>query len=527
MNGRFSRRSAVLGALKGAAAGSLAALLGGAGLGAAGLASCAGSSGERRRIEGGFVDDGLGAGHRFRDGGLGPGAGRGREERCRVLVIGGGVAGLSAAWRLARAGVDGIVVTELAGRIGGTSRSGVMSSSAGARLACPFGAHYLPQPRSTQLAVAALLDEAGMATGRTPDGRVAVPDRMIVRDPAERIGGLGFFEEGLWLSAGASGSDFEALARFEAEIEQNIAVDAIGRRLFDLPVQRSSEEARKLDSMSALEWANARGYDSPRMRWYLEYATRDDLGAALGDTSAWALLHYFTARADLKTKESARYLTWPEGNARLVTELRRLSQSGLQEERTSEVAIQVASTEAGGATAVTVNAETGEVTRWRADAVVVATPQFVTRRLLREDPAAKSRASFRYSPWLVANLHLERRPESRGFPFAWDSVLHGSPSLGYVDACHQLDRADAQDTVWTWYLPIIDADERAARQALLERPFETWRDVILDDLRTAHPDIDECVTRIDVWRWGHAMVKPAPGTMWGGMRDRAARSIGR
>ena len=509
----LSRRAA----LKAAAAGSLGSLLGSVGCGAVRAA-------RTREIRGGFVDDGLERGHRFRDGALGA-CGAGREERCRVLIVGGGVAGLSAAWRLARQGVKDIAIVELGSTIGGTSRSGEMSTAAGGALSCPFGAHYLPQPRTDQLALAAFLADAGIAQGSTSDGRVAVADRDLVRDPAERVAGLGYFEEGLWLRAGTGPEDEAALARFEALMEEHVRVDEDGRRLFDLPVARSSDALRELDRMSALQWAEAHGLGSDRMRWYLEYACRDDLGAALQDTSAWALLHYFTARADLTSKESAAYLTWPEGNARLVRGLESLIEPSLSALRTGEVALSV-TPGTRGAAATTVNGATGEVTRWAADAVVVAAPQFVARRLLREDPAAEARASFRYSPWLVANLHLSERPVSRGFPFAWDSVIHGSSSLGYVDAAHQLDRADARDTVWTWYLPIIDTDERAARAELLSRPFESWRDAILNDLRGVHPNIDEVVTRIDVWRWGHAMVKPVPGTMWGGVRAAAAAPIG-
>ena len=512
---RLSRRLA----LKAAAAGSFGGLLGSVGCGSV-------KASARRDIPGGFVDDGVERGHRFRDGGLG--GGTARDERCRVLIIGGGVAGLSAAWRLARQGVKDIAIVELGDAIGGTSRAGEMPSAAGGALQCPFGAHYLPQPRTEQRALAAFLEEAGIAKGETSDGRVAVPDRDLVRDPAERVAGLGYFEEGLWLQAGTSPEDNAELARFEKLMEEHVRLDGSGRRLFDLPVARSSESMRELDGMSALHWADANGFMSERMRWYLEYASRDDLGAALGDTSAWALLHYFTARANLTTTESTGYLTWPDGNARLVRGLEALIEPALSHKRTGEVALQVTPAGAGasGAKATTVNGATGEMTLWTADAIVVAAPQFVTRRLLAEDPAAKARAAFRYSPWLVANLHLSKRPESRGFPYAWDNVIHGSPSLGYVDASHQLDRAEAQDTVWTWYLPVIDSDERAARQELLTRPFEAWRDAILDDLRGVHSNIDEVVTRIDVWRWGHAMVKPTPGTMWGGIRAKAAAPIG-
>ena len=34
---------------------------------------------------------------------------------------------------------------------------------------------------------------------------------------------------------------------------------------------------------------------------------------------------------------------------------------------------------------------------------------------------------------------------------------------------------------------------------------------VLDDLARAHPDIRECVSRIDVLRLGHAMIRPTVG----------------
>jgi hypothetical protein len=126
---------------------------------------------------------------------------------------------------------------------------------------------------------------------------------------------------------------------------------------------------------------------------------------------------------------------------------------------------------------------------------------------------------------VVANLHLARAPRSRGFPLAWDNVFYGSASLGYVDATHQLDRSEPE-RVWTWYLPLVGGDERATRARLLAEPWEHWRDLCLAELRLAHPDLDECVTRLDVWRHGHAMVKPVPGFLWGEARAAAARPVG-
>ena len=43
----------------------------------------------------------------------------------------------------------------------------------------------------------------------------------------------------------------------------------------------------------------------------------------------------------------------------------------------------------------------------------------------------------------------------------------------------------------------------------------------------AHPDIRQLAQRIDIMRWGHGMVKPVPGFLWGEDRALAAAPLGR
>ncbi len=43
----------------------------------------------------------------------------------------------------------------------------------------------------------------------------------------------------------------------------------------------------------------------------------------------------------------------------------------------------------------------------------------------------------------------------------------------------------------------------------------------LTDLTRAHPDLRALTTRLDVMRWGHAMIRPRPGFLWGGARAAA------
>ena len=125
---------------------------------------------------------------------------------------------------------------------------------------------------------------------------------------------------------------------------------------------------------------------------------------------------------------------------------------------------------------------------------------------------------------MVANLTLKDRPQhtsQRDFPLAWDNVFYESPSLGYVVATHQrgLDRGP---TVLTYYYPLCDVNERAARTRLLETDWRGWAEVALSDLSRAHPDIRKLVERLDVMRWGHAMIRPHPGFISSPARLRAS-----
>src|SRR5438552_5432727 len=80
--------------------------------------------------------------------------------------------------------------------------------------------------------------------------------------------------------------------------------------------------------MSMAAYMDAHDWRSPRLRWLVEYGCRDDFGATLAQTSAWAGVHYFAARMD-ESGQPADFLTWPEGNGRLVGHLARRAGSRL------------------------------------------------------------------------------------------------------------------------------------------------------------------------------------------------------
>ena len=49
--------------------------------------------------------------------------------------------------------------------------------------------------------------------------------------------------------------------------------------------------------------------------------------------------------------------------------------------------------------------------------------------------------------------------------------------------------------------------------------------MVLTDLSRAHPNIRELTERIDIMRWGHAMISPKPNFLWSGGRDEAQHPL--
>jgi hypothetical protein len=119
---------------------------------------------------------------------------------------------------------------------------------------------------------------------------------------------------------------------------------------------------------------------------------------------------------------------------------------------------------------------------------------------------------------------LRDRPREDGFALAWDNVLYESPSLGYVVATHQRG-LDHGPTVWTYYYPFCHDDPRVARQELLQMDWEACARLVMTDLELAHPNLRSLVERLDVMRWGHAMIQPRPGFIWGATRPTLAEPL--
>lgn len=445
------------------------------------------------------------------------------EENCTVAIVGGGIAGLSAAWWLQRHGVQDYVLLELEPHMGGNSAGGENAVSAH-----PWGAHYLPVPNADATHVKLLLEELGVIT----DYRNGVPvfnDYYVCHEPEERLFLHGRWQEGLLPKVGATPDDLAQYARFFERMETfRAARGHDGKPAFALPLDGSSTDETfvKLDRMTMAEWMRAQNLTSEKLLWYVDYACRDDYGSNLATTSAWAGIHYFACRrsvglaADGLPLQAGAVLTWPQGNGWLVQQLRGRLCGDLH---TSAAVVQV-SNQNPDCLVDYLNVAENTMHRLLCKQIIFCAPQFVARHVVqgyaqRAEPFLQHA---HYAPWLVSNLTLRQLPDDgRGEPLCWDNVPYGSTSLGYVVATHQELKTVPGKTVITHYLPLTDKPAAEARRWAYAQTNEYWAGLVLADLERMHPGITTDVEALDLCLWGHGMITPRPGFVWGQLQNNA------
>lgn len=440
-------------------------------------------------------------------------------ENVRVAIIGGGAAGLVAAYKFKKADFNDFVLLELEDKIGGTAQSGVSEI-----VPYPWGAHYLPVPFRENTELVALLDEMQLTEGRTSEGEIIVKEQFLCREPEERVFFKGRWYEGLYLHVGESEDDKNQLKAFQKEVDFWVNWrDASGKRAFVLPVGNCSADAEvtMLDKLTFGDWLRQKGFTSERLFWYCDYACRDDYGLKLDQTSAWAGLFYFCSRVRKSGEESQPFITFPEGNGRFINFLHEKIKD---KTRLRTVVLEIVPNEKG-VDIVYLNIETNEIRGLHAEKAIFAAPVFTSKYLIRDfrQSAPEFVREFEHNAWFVANLFLKDRPKSRfpkDFPLAWDNVLYESPSLGYVNSTHQKG-LDYGAAVFTYYYPMCH--EKEARAKLFGLNHGELADIVLADLSRAHPEIRTLTEKIDVMRWGHAMISPRPNFLWSGARAAAQK----
>ncbi len=429
-----------------------------------------------------------------------------------VLILGSGIAGLTAAWKLSKEGKQDFLMLD------GPQLYGNAAGGHFGDLAYPTGGHYLPLPSPESLHVREILSDLGIIQ-RNPYGEKPYYDeRFILHGPEERLLINGSWQEGFIPTHGIAPQELAEHTRFFAEVERlrNLK-GSDGKRVFVFPTVLSSSdpEWQALDRITLKTWLEQNGFRSPSLHWYLNYCCRDDYGTRYDQVSAWAGLHYYCSRwGQAENAGNGAWLTWPGGMHPVAEAMDKAAGS----RRKGGTAVSLKTTAKGVEALCFVLADGVTKTYLvRARKAICAMPLYVAARVVQGikqygfDPKIHTPS---YAPWMVANFLMKDFPqELPEAPLSWDNVVYQEPGLGYVVATHQDIRVTPPPkTVFSAYIALSDRSPEAARKWLDKASPEELLTLASADLKTAYGwKFAPCVERVDITLRGHAMAAPLPG----------------
>lgn len=423
------------------------------------------------------------------------------------VVIGGGVSGLAASRKLKQLNIDHVLL-ELENKAGGNAQAG--STSVGAY---PFGAHYVTVPTLHDKEYLDFLQSCKLITS-FEKGLPVLNDYHVCFDLKERLYIHGQWQEGLLPLQGLSKQELAGIQRFEEQTHYyKNYTGKDGLPAFTLPLAYSSRdpELLQLDAVSFAAWLQSKNIHGKALYWYLNYCMADDYGGTIDTVSAWAGLHYFAShQAKAFNVDEDAVLTWPEGNNWLVQHLKQQAGATI---KTGQLVYQVE--EKSNALHLRVfDIEAANWVLYETQHIISCVPQFVNQHMLQGIDRKVNTQAYTYAPWVVANAVVDTDAmHGLGVELAWDNVIYDNDSLGYVHANHQqlAQRSVNGKSNITYYKPLVKQEAKAARESTMKTTYQQWYDTIVADLKIPHPQIESNLHQLDVWLWGHGMIRPSVG----------------
>lgn len=242
-----------------------------------------------------------------------------KSKNVKVLIVGSGISGLSAARWLQKSGETDFEILDLENHTGGNSHYHKNQITS-----YPLGAHYTTIANAEDKLLIDFFKEVSVIT-HFENGLPYYNDYHLTFDPEERLLINGEWQEGLIPDFGVPDNDKQQIRKFLKEVEAlKHTKGSDGKYAFDIPIQKSSYDQvfTQLDQISFKNYLIEKGYNSPYLLWYLNYACKDDYGQKIEKISAWAGLHYFASRrGKAANAEDNAVLTWSKGNGWLAEKM--------------------------------------------------------------------------------------------------------------------------------------------------------------------------------------------------------------
>jgi monoamine oxidase len=261
------------------------------------------------------------------------------------------------------------------------------------------------------------------------------------------------------------------------------------------------KDAAHLDSLSLSEFL--KDYTPEIKQWYDAYGP-SNWGADSDNTSLYVIADdfgYLVATEDVRR-------TLPGGNGALTAKLSATLQSTHGERMIADATI--VSVVPGKSEVNITYIAAGELRTVAAKFVIMATPKFITARLVKEMPAAQQEAmlAYRYCPYPVINMIFDRPVYAR----AYDTWAPGNSFSDFIVADWVLRRQPGyvpKNNILTFYTPIHESQ----RHTLLQIPeCQQLAAKVLADFRKLQPEFASAEPiEVHLYRRGHPMFMPVPG----------------
>jgi protoporphyrinogen oxidase len=425
-----------------------------------------------------------------------------------AVIIGGGISGLSTGYHLQKKGFTDFRLLELHESVGGNSGFGENRFSK-----YPLGAHYLSLANPQNRALIDFLKEQGLIT-KEENGLQYYQEDFLCHAPDERLLFKGVFHEGLVPEYGISPESHAEIARFFEQMKAlKEAKNTDGIDLFNIPISQASinSDLEALDQITFRDYLNDQGYHSEELHWFLDYCCRDDFGAGSDKVSAWAGIHYFAGRkAKPGNTDPTTVLTWSEGNGFLV----KILEKSIREKISANVLVTSVEELDDHVLVQAIDLKTQKKLHIRTESAVISSPSYVAKHILKSPSWPQSYfEGIHHNPWLIGIVVVDEIPEGNGTPLAWDNVKFGTKGLGYVSDRHQEFGRHRDKHVISVYLALDREDEQTERRKLFQMTDEEMCDLVVSELTSMHPLIEQHIQSISFQRWGHGMVTPYPGAL--------------
>ncbi|MBG0810643.1 FAD-dependent oxidoreductase [Methylosinus sp. H3A] len=442
-----------------------------------------------------------------------------------AIVIGGGLSGLSAAFHLLRERPRArVAILEAASRLGG---------NAGRDEGAP-----LPGPASTAGAYGAAPAADWLAQfyrALRVDWRaqsIPGPESSFYFDEfapgaiAGRRWNIDTFEKGL----AQLPYDARIVADFARARE---AIRALGEKGLTDPADESDPALDDLSTIGLRHYLDEQLRCDPIVAQFFTAYTLTAFGGTAEQVNAHSALAFLSSEFT-----RGALFTYPGGTSEIARRAQRfLTQSETPpriECDATALRIDPRSSNARAGASV-VYFKDGGFRRVSARQIILAAPAQSARHLVAHvsDAARKEAWSgFHAAPIVTANVTLRRAAPllelGLGYSQSWWGGRH---FVNYIVADWMSDkRADPErQTTLTFYggcdAPLDGLAE--ARMKLMHTPFSDYEDSLRNDLsrlmRGADFDFDRDVRALFLYRWGHSMLRPPPGFLFGATRDASGR----